>query len=178
MAREEPGLSLTIARNVPEVVYSTIAVEGKEMHRIEVERGSIGTTGRLAEYNHAMVVVGEDLCDVKALRAGGQPVIAHQGRFDVVDPHWGAAERTPSIEMDDPCGRQVFQCLGQVAHGQGCVRVADSLHIRVLGHGCFYGRRERELRGERGSETKSEVDHEEPNRLRPASCRESSLTNR
>ena len=75
--------------------------------------------------------------DVKALRAGGQLVIAHQGRFDVVDPHWGAADRTPSIEMDDRCGCQVSQCLGQVAQGQGCVRVADSLHIRVLGHGCF-----------------------------------------
>ena len=149
MASEEPGLSLTIARNVPEVVHSTIAVEGKEMHRIEVERGSIGTTRRLSEHNHTMVVVSEDLCDVKTLRAGGQPVIAHQGRFDVVDPHWGAAERTPSIEMDDPCGRQVFQGRGQVARGQGCVRVADSLHIRVLGHGSFYGRRERELRGKR-----------------------------
>src|ERR1700730_15620612 len=147
MAGEEPSLSLTIARDVPEVVHPTIAVEGKEMHRIEVERGSIGTTRRLSEHNHTMVVVSEDPFYVKALRAGGQAVIAHQGRFDVVDPHWGAAERTPSIEMDDPCWRQVFQGRGQVARGQGCVRVADSLHIRVLGHGGFYGTRERELHG-------------------------------
>jgi hypothetical protein len=76
---EKLGLGLSVARNVPEIVQTTFTVEGQEMRPLEIERGSIGAARRLAEQDHAMVIVRIDAGDVELLCAGRQDVILHQG---------------------------------------------------------------------------------------------------
>jgi hypothetical protein len=114
IAIEKPIVCLWVAREVPQVGDTAVIIDGKNVHFLKIECGSVGTARCLAHHDDAVTVVGIDASDVEFLGSRRQLEHAHQRAGDAVDAGPVATQRTTATDMKSRGGRDVLQSLSQI----------------------------------------------------------------
>src|SRR5580700_7550459 len=81
-----------------------------------------------------MMIVREDAGDIELLRSGGELECADQRSAYVVRARPVAAQQAGAFEMEHGTWGEVLQCGCEVASAERRIRIADPLHVRMLGH--------------------------------------------